>query len=256
MQVRTVRRGRRNHPTATGRRRYFGPAAPEFGMKTPSLRPKKMFLVRLCPQIVFFTLLLLSLTACVREHDLLPRIESSRGPFTVVMFTTTNSGDFSYIKRAREVWVDRYIGTGETAAVPDAFAGRPVTRIRPMAFFCETNLTCVTLSSNLQLIDDSAFSGCTRLTNVCIPEGVRSIGSGAFKGCVSLTRIVIPNSVTELGGTFFCGGVFENCSNLSVVQLPASLKQIGSRTFYGCPNINSNIIPKNVEIIEEFVFSL
>lgn len=217
-------------------------------MKIPSLLLKKIFPVRACSKIVFIALLLLGFTACVRNHH----EHSKRPPMIVEIFMTTNSGDYSLIERAQEVWVDHYIGSGETATVPDAFAGRPVTRIQPRAFFCETNLTRINLSSNLQLVGDSAFSGCTRLTNVCLTEGVRSIGSGAFWGCTSLTRIVIPNSVTNLGGSLLGGGVFENCSNLNRVQLSTNIMRMGSRTFYGCPNISSKIIPKNVEIFSEW----
>ncbi len=45
----------------------------------------------------------------------------------------------------------------------------------------------------------NAFYNCTNLTSVTISTNVSLIGWGAFEGCYNVTNVTIPNSVTNLG---------------------------------------------------------
>ncbi|HEX7653612.1 MAG TPA: leucine-rich repeat domain-containing protein [Verrucomicrobiae bacterium] len=79
-----------------------------------------------------------------------------------------------------------------------------VTGINPFSFWNCTNLTGITLSSNLLAIGNFAFSGCFSLLNVVIPNQVTSLGDDAFDSC-GLTNILIGSSVTNLGANCFYG---------------------------------------------------
>ena len=61
--------------------------------------------------------------------------------------------------------------------------------------------------------------------------------------------IVIPNTVTSL-----TEGCFYGCSEITSVTLPKNLTLIGSNAFAECTNLKSIIIPENVETICAFAF--
>ena len=64
-----------------------------------------------------------------------------------------------------------------------------ITEIKDYAFYCYTSLTSVTIHDSVTSIGSSAFYGCASLTSVTIPDSVTSIGSSAFYGCTSLTSV-------------------------------------------------------------------
>jgi len=69
------------------------------------------------------------------------------------------------------------------------------------------SLTNITLPTNLNTIDDYAFSnsGITA-NNLVIPNAVTTIGLGVFSNCDNLTGLItIPNSVTSIGNSAFSG---------------------------------------------------
>ena len=66
-----------------------------------------------------------------------------------------------------------------------------------------SELTNITIPSDITEIKDYTFDGCTSLTSVTIPDSVTSIGERAFYRCTSLTSVTIPNSVTSIGNYAF-----------------------------------------------------
>ena len=79
---------------------------------------------------------------------------------------------------------------------------KSVTIIGGLAFCNCSDMTSITIPSNVKSIDTRAFE-CSGLNSVTIPEGVESIGYGAFNVCRSLTSVIIPESVTEIGECAF-----------------------------------------------------
>jgi len=61
------------------------------------------------------------------------------------------------------------------------------------------NLKKVTIGENVQVISDSAFSGCTKLEEVIFSIGLKKIGDSAFSSCMNLEMIGLPDSVEEIG---------------------------------------------------------
>lgn len=142
--------------------------------------------------------------------------------------------------------------------------------IRDGAFNNCSNLTKLTLPSNVKNIGKNAFKGCLSLkevyynsdiagwcgikfsneasnplgrettlfinneiiTNVEIPNSVTKIGDYAFYFFNSLTSITIPDIVTSIGSS-----AFQNCRKLTSITIPSSVKTIGYNAFYACERI-------------------
>lgn len=113
----------------------------------------------------------------------------------------------------------------------------------------------INIPASVETIDDMAFDNCYNVSviNFAANSKLKYIGNGVFKDCYSryLTDITIPDSVeilgTSTGSTLT--GTFYHCYNLTNVHLGSGLKEIGSYCFYKDDNIESLIIPDNVEII-------
>jgi hypothetical protein len=91
---------------------------------------------------------------------------------------------------------------------------RKVNPVRTNAFGYCSNLTILTIGTNVTSIDDEAFYNCTKLTGVTIPQSVASIGAEAFGSCTRLTGMTIPSAVTNIGT-----GVFSNCPSLMAITV-------------------------------------
>ncbi|MCQ2261364.1 MAG: fibronectin type III domain-containing protein, partial [Bacteroidales bacterium] len=114
---------------------------------------------------------------------------------------------------------------------------------------CDPRATAVNIPHSVNVIDNSAFSGCINLTSVTIPDSVTAIGDNAFYGCSGLTSITIPNSVTSIGNS-----AFSYCSGLADVNIPNSVTSIGSSAFSYCSGLTSVSIPNSVTSIGSYAF--
>ncbi|MBP9991008.1 MAG: leucine-rich repeat protein, partial [Bacteroidales bacterium] len=136
-----------------------------------------------------------------------------------------------------------------------------------------TNITTLTLGSQVSIIPASAFSGLNRLTSVIIPNSVTSIGNSAFKDCSGLSSVIIGNSVFSIGGYAFsgCSGLtcvtipnsvttindyaFSDCRNLASVTIGNSVTSIWNHAFSNCKGLTSVTIPNSVTTIKSYAFS-
>ncbi len=99
-----------------------------------------------------------------------------------------------------------------------------------------------TVSDNVRLIADSAFSRCTELASVTIGDNVTAIGDNAFHNCKALTGIKVSQN-----NKFYCSdsrGVLFNKDKTRLMQypfgnkadkytVPASVKEVVYYSFYG-----------------------
>lgn len=157
-----------------------------------------------------------------------------------------------------------------------------VTRIHSYAFYNNSSIKEIELSSSITTIDYCAFVNCTSLTNINISDNVELIGDSAFSPCTSLTEInvnkdnqyylsvdgilfnkdmttiikypegkagnyKIPDSVTTVGND-----AFMNCKFLKSVEVPYSIHKIGNITFgyYDSYNGNGGVKFNKVENFE------
>ena len=153
-----------------------------------------------------------------------------------------------------------------------------------------TNLTSVTLPSNLTTITVGLFSYCSELKEITIPDKVTSIDGYAFS-CCSLESITLPNSVKSIDDyAFFISGIeslvipdsvknisltstynlkdltigggikkisyndIHDCTSLEKLTLREGIESIGSCAFTTQPNLKYVVIPKSVTSIGERAF--
>lgn len=75
--------------------------------------------------------------------------------------------------------------------IPATLDGYTVISLGDQAFKSATNLTGITIPSNIKTIEAEAFINCTELTEVDLGS-VEAIAGGAFAGCTALESIIIP----------------------------------------------------------------
>ncbi len=169
-----------------------------------------------------------------------------------------------------------------------------VESIGPYAFAGLTALERVVLPSTLETIEYGAFFGCTSLTKVEGLEHVKlinkyafqncdikndltlnnihAIGDYAFAGNMSLKSISFPNTLSSIGAYAFMGNqkltnfdvsqcgnikygpyVFLDCTALEKISINSNVIPTGA--FYGCENLTTLYIGKDVSTIGEYALS-
>ena len=199
-----------------------------------------------------------------------------------------------------EATVTGYDGRDEDVVIGEFYNGCPVTSIRYNAFeYCD--LTSVVIPKSVKTIGSLAFYRNTRLEKVYISSGVTSISSDAFSYCVGLKNIevdsknqvyksingnlyskdgsvlykyapgkitsefLIPNSVTRIAHCAFEHiGIYAGREDLLFVK-PGSITSvvtpennnviIESSAFYECDSLKRIVIRGKGTIIEESAFS-
>ncbi len=163
---------------------------------------------------------------------------------TSIIVNSSNSyfkddGDVSLLNKAGTI-LYKYANknTKTSYSIPST-----VTTIERYAFYNADALTSVTLNTNLDYINDGAFSYCGGLSTITLPSGIIStgyqafynssvstvtlsgtVGVEAFSGCVSLNTATINNTTTILDSA-----VFKNCSAINSVEF----KNTTPPTIYG-----------------------
>ena len=150
-----------------------------------------------------------------------------------------------------------------------------------------TEVTEVTIPSDISVIKDYAFCGCSSLTSITIPESVTLIAWYAFRNCSSLTSVTIGNSVTIFGERAFEGcssltsvyyngdlsdwcniyfynyysnplfhgaKLYINNTEVTEVTIPSDISKIKDCTFCGCSSLTSITIPYSVTKIGNYAF--
>jgi len=90
--------------------------------------------------------------------------------------------------------------------IPDS-----VEEIAGYAFWGNTSLINVSLSSNMYTIPEFAFSNCKNLKQVLIPLSVRKIDSKAFEDCINLTSVKCSESIN-----YIAENAFDGCPNVTL----------------------------------------
>lgn len=129
-----------------------------------------------------------------------------------------------------------------------------VVAIGNSAFSSCTDLTSITISSNISSIGRSAFSDCTTLSSITFEAGskISTIQYRTFYNCSSITSIVIPPNVTNIDES-----AFEGCSSLNTISFSTNgfLKRIGVSAFKDCTNLVSIEIPSTLLFVYPNAFS-
>ena len=138
--------------------------------------------------------------------------------------------------------------------VPEAYRGKPVTRVLHRAFAGCTYLFSLTLPDSITAIGEEAFVNCNNLLELKVPF----LGSAAndtvnphlgyFFGADDYTENAncVPASlscVTVTGGTSIASHAFAGCKHLTSVSLPDSLSSIGQSALADCASLVSLTLP-------------
>ena len=156
--------------------------------------------------------------------------------------------------------------------IPATYNGKPVTKISDGMFENDTNITTITLSSNITYIGNNAFKNCPNLKQIIFKSAstystasadthsgsyaittlavaiskkdpnnnIAFIGESAFYNCVALESIDV-SSATTIGKNAFYG-----CSKLESVSLNDNLTKLADSTFNGCLKLNDLQLPSEL----------
>jgi hypothetical protein len=166
-------------------------------------------------------------------------------------FTTNSDGSLN---------IAQYTGPGGALVIPDTTNGLPITSIGDAAFFEKTNLTSVTVGTNVAIIADQAFSY-SSMTSVTLPAGVTNIAFDAFLDCNRLTAITVATNNPDFSSA---AGVLFNQNQTTLIEfpegkagsyaVPGSVTNIGVYAFYGSSNLTSVALSTNINTIENYAF--
>ena len=124
-----------------------------------------------------------------------------------------------------------------------------ITYIGRYAFYGCSGLTSLTIPTGVSIINEYAFYDCSSLTRLDLPSSIRDIYYSAFMNCRNLTSLTIPSNVTSISSRAFSG-----CSSLKNITLPTRIFEIGDYAFYGCSNLNSLTLSYELREISEYAF--
>lgn len=114
---------------------------------------------------------------------------------------------------------------------------------------CATEITAISLPSEMTSIGDYAFYNCSSVSSITIPDAVTTIGNYAFYNCDGITSIAISDAVTTIGTHVFC-----SCGALASVTLPETLESLGEYMFYACSKLTSITLPETLTGISNGAF--
>jgi len=127
----------------------------------------------------------------------------------------------------------------------------------------DSNVTQITIPSNITSIGDNAFSKCSKLVSVDVHEDNQffSVFDGVlftkdlnklivYPCCKEETSYVIPEDVIYISSY-----AFANNKNLVSVNMHNGVIEIGNSAFRGCTAITDLVIPNSVKKIGEYAFS-
>ena len=101
-----------------------------------------------------------------------------------------DSQDYLFeVNSDHQIEIERYIGSDETAVIPDHIDGLPVTVIKEHAF-AATDIAEAVVPAGVEIIDSEAFAVCESLRRVILPGSLLRLGRGVFKGSEDLKDIV------------------------------------------------------------------
>ena len=126
-------------------------------------------------------------------------------------------------------------------------------------FVVDENNQCYTTLSEGQMLVDTDITTlvglCASIETLTIPNGITEIGEGACYGFSKLTSVTIPTTVKTIGAR-----AFRDCSVLETVTFEgandgtATVDSIGYSVFYQCKKLNNFTLPASVEKIGEYAF--
>ncbi len=128
-----------------------------------------------------------------------------------------------------------------------------------------TEITNVSIPSDITSLSGYTFYGCEGLTTIKIPESITKIGEDAFTGCIKLEKVVTNSTASWCNIEFGNLGAnplnlthrLYDMENMEIVSLdiPSTVKSINNFAFYGWSSLKSLVIPNGLQSIGMNAFS-
>ncbi len=131
---------------------------------------------------------------------------------------------------------------------PENYEDISLTTIKENAFSSCPNLTRVTVTGNIEVIEKKGFSDCPKLESVTFDKGIYEIGESAFEKCTLLKSLDFPSSLETIGKLAFADN-----TALKFVNFPNSELRLGSLCFSGTKSLEY-IEVKNTDEIPDGCF--
>jgi len=169
--------------------------------------------------------------------------------------------------RKKVIWHNSSVTT-TSYEMPDT-----VEEVAPFLLEKVTKITSLTLSKNLKIVGESAFSGMSGVANeLTLPDTLTSVGANGFKNMSKVTKINFPSSLTNIGKSAFYGlkvaeigkltigagatvgeKAFSNCTGITELTLNAT--SIGESAFSICTALTSVTLSDEIEALPDSLFS-
>ena len=170
-----------------------------------------------------------------------------------------------------------YIGGESTPTIPETMNQNKLTTIGAGAFKDNAKITKVSLSNNIENIEDNAFFNCTSLKGIIAPQvkyvgfnilgqttcetsldvnsglkyiniGNSAIVTGFIDGNDKRTKLEIPSKLGEAKVISINYRAFTGNTNLKELVIPSSMVSISDEAFDGCINLDEGEISKVVRV--------
>ena len=156
---------------------------------------------------------------------------------------TTYNGDLSTKRGNQEV--------GEVI-IPNYINGKIAKTIKGSIFNGNTNITKLTISNGIEIIENAAFINCINLSgDLIIPNSVITIGNQAFQACGFDGNLFLGKNIQSIGNNaFLC------CEKLTGdLIIPDSVISIGTFAFWSCSSLNGRVkLSNNLTTVESTIF--
>lgn len=164
-----------------------------------------------------------------------------------IAHTYTTPGNYT-MKFYNTISIDDTSSEEDKTAIVAARLSDTVTTLSPRAFINYSNLSKISLSKNIELLNSySLFYECSSLKAIIFPPKLTEIsGNQMFYNCSSLERIILPENLKIFGGD----KIFVNCSKLKTLILPKTIEIVKEKTnedsySYGT-NVNGTYLEENL----------
>jgi len=143
------------------------------------------------------------------------------------MLPAMAQAQYTYTTNTGTITIETYTGSADVVTFPDTLDGLPVTRIQGYAccpgFCLSTNLTSVTIGTNVTSMDEPAFFACPTLTTIVVDprNPCFSSADGVLYNKDKTILIQCPRGKT---GTFV---------------LPCNVTNIGESAFFACDRLSA-----------------
>ncbi len=145
---------------------------------------------------------------------------------------------------------------GKDLYIPSTYNELPITVIEK-GVFSNTNITTLTMSDNIIVINDNAFKNCTKLEDVYLSASLVEIGVDSFLDC-PIKNVTMPIIAIDYipqtylvtleinGGSEVPEKAFYGVTTLKSIVLGDSITLINEEAFNKCTNIENISISDNI----------